>query len=537
MKHLNRKNLQFYLTSFAFIFCIYKIIHLVIITYHPLPWVDEWNTLNSFRSWKENGELFNILFAPHNEHRMVFPKLFYFLDYLIFDGSAKGTIALSISFFLLNSLIFFIAIRKYFPKQLPSSILGSCIILSGHQASNFIWSFQLQWSLFIFFLLLSIIYFLKFIESESRIIYFICFYISILIASFSSASGNILWVVVLLFSIYQHKKIHFQYFIFLFLSGFIFFLSYWHGIKLNLTNSDESFIFLSKIFNLILYYLAYLGGPMSFFGPYSGVFVGCLFLIIALYQIVNLYIRPEKNFLENFSFLILIFVLLNAGVVSIGRLELGLTQAVESIYSSVVLLGYAALWISFLPFKRAYLIYGVQFIILFSWFKLPYDYYPLKGIKEMATSAIYLNYYDAPELKTVGFNSKLINELKFLKINNLGIYKDLNSVPIANNDNFDNTIESLKTASFVLNVTNHGNDIYKIEGNFNSDIILNSHKILFIDRKNYIRGTGYFDSNSSISKFYGYLRSEDQNEFNLILFKDDLCNSYNLGNFEIEDLN
>jgi hypothetical protein len=108
MKSNNGYKIQFFLSCIIYLLIIYNIINLIINTYQPLPWVDEWNTISSFKNWKENGDLFNILIVPHNEHRMIFPKIIYFLDYLIFEGSAISTLAVSIFFFILISFFFFI---------------------------------------------------------------------------------------------------------------------------------------------------------------------------------------------------------------------------------------------------------------------------------------------------------------------------------------------------------------------------------------------------------------------------------------------
>jgi hypothetical protein len=427
--------------------------------------------------------------------------------------------------------------KKNFSNQFPAAILASCIILSGHQASNFIWSFQLQWSLFNLFLILSIIYFLKFLESENKFIFFICFFIASIIASFSSASGNVLWFVVLIITIINYKKIPLNYFLYLFISGFIFFITYWSGIKLNFGNSDGLSIIFSQFFKIILYYLAYLGGPFSFYGPFSGVFVGSLFLIGSSYQITKLYLKEYKNFIENFSFTILVFILLNAIVVSIGRLELGLTQAVESIYSSVVLLGYAALLLSFLPLRNSNFLYVFYSLIIFSWIKLPYDYFPLKQIKNMATSAIYIEYYNAPELKVTGFNSNGVNLLNFLKSESLGIYKELNTIPYGTKYYPKNITEFFKINSLLLNFTKQENDLYKIEGIINSNKYLKSHKILFTDSSSFVRGIGYFDFIQKEPNFYGYLKSENQTEFNIIVFDDDFNDSYLMDRFILNDTN
>src|SRR5262249_48065603 len=81
-------------------------LHTVLIafwTHHVLPLQEEWLNLIVFKSWLGGGHPIADLFSQHSEHRLVFPRIILFSDFLLFRGT--GYFGLAVIFFILALLV------------------------------------------------------------------------------------------------------------------------------------------------------------------------------------------------------------------------------------------------------------------------------------------------------------------------------------------------------------------------------------------------------------------------------------------------
>ena len=53
----------------------------IVSLWSPLPWFDEWATVNLISAWQK-GDMTaaQVLFSQHNEHRILVPRLVFFID-------------------------------------------------------------------------------------------------------------------------------------------------------------------------------------------------------------------------------------------------------------------------------------------------------------------------------------------------------------------------------------------------------------------------------------------------------------------------
>ena len=119
----------------------------------PLPWFDEWATVELLRAWHE-GEMSaaEVLFAQHNEHRILLPRLVFFADDLLFRGGGYLSLAAIFAVQLLHAGLFAAVLGR--ARRSPATPMRAgrwavaaavlALMFSLRQAENFSSGFQLQ---------------------------------------------------------------------------------------------------------------------------------------------------------------------------------------------------------------------------------------------------------------------------------------------------------------------------------------------------------------------------------------------------------
>ena len=74
---------------------IFLLITLWVNTYHPLPWHDEWDTINFLQQVSLNPASLKSWVAQHNEHRLFVPRLVFATDFWVFNGKSLFTFIVS----------------------------------------------------------------------------------------------------------------------------------------------------------------------------------------------------------------------------------------------------------------------------------------------------------------------------------------------------------------------------------------------------------------------------------------------------------
>lgn len=116
-----------------------------------VPFWDQWDFVPFLRRSNTSGVRFSDLWAQHNEHRLVFPRLLMLLSARLTDWNTRAEMALnvavaSVTFGLLASLL-----RRTFRdsgiNHLPLAAITSLFVFSPAQWGNWLWGWQLQWFL------------------------------------------------------------------------------------------------------------------------------------------------------------------------------------------------------------------------------------------------------------------------------------------------------------------------------------------------------------------------------------------------------
>lgn len=159
---------------------------------------DSWNATVLMLGAFANGHLsFGILWAPHNENRMLFPKLLFLLTDIPSRYNATVDLYLSAAFMTLALL--FLARLVWRTTGLNGLWLVpiSFLFLDPVQSENILWDFQLAWTLIA---LLCVSCLLLIEESEKHKFLWLLAGTLAVIASYSSLQGLLVWPVGILFA-------------------------------------------------------------------------------------------------------------------------------------------------------------------------------------------------------------------------------------------------------------------------------------------------------------------------------------------------
>ncbi|RYB01494.1 hypothetical protein [Lichenibacterium ramalinae] len=118
----------------------------VVPLWSPLPWFDEWATVELIRAW-QSGEssLPQILFAQHNEHRILVPRLVFFTDDLLFGGQGHASLAAIMLVQALHAGLFATLLaRARGAGRWALAAVVVALMFSLRQAENFTYGFQVQ---------------------------------------------------------------------------------------------------------------------------------------------------------------------------------------------------------------------------------------------------------------------------------------------------------------------------------------------------------------------------------------------------------
>lgn len=354
----------------AVLFFLVAVIFGAYINFSPVPYGDSWMGMVDFYIQSNNTP--TAWWAQHNEHRIFFSKLLFWLDMRYFDGTGLllipfNVILLGLIWLLLlcysNKLI---ADTSRTQTALLAATLG-LLCFTWIQNQNIIWSFQSQFILVYFFPLLSF-YCLALAEQDVTHA-FRWRVLSILLGVFSAhcmANGVLALPILALLSWFTQRSL--RWFGFLTLcacvSLAVFLIDYQRspGTDMNLA------ILQTLPLRVIVFALAYLGGPfMALFGK-AEVAIAAGGVAVLLW--IHFFLRRSTFQLSPFALALLAYVayiFATAGVTAFGRTVFPVEFAATSRYLTPTLTMWGALLI-LLVAKSRYpaQLSAVGFVLLFA---------------------------------------------------------------------------------------------------------------------------------------------------------------------------
>jgi hypothetical protein len=177
--------------------------YIVISTYSPLPHWDEWALFQHLATG--SGWSLAWLWAQHNEHRILIPKLFFLIDTQFFHGAQ---VFLLVSIFLVQLLqagllsfsLWTLGGMRGSAWRTGTGLILFCVLCPTQQ-ENFIWGFQLQFvvpAAMTTLAVLSLLLFLRDSERRGSLLLLLLSIMAATIATWSLANGILLWPLLLL---------------------------------------------------------------------------------------------------------------------------------------------------------------------------------------------------------------------------------------------------------------------------------------------------------------------------------------------------
>jgi hypothetical protein len=398
------------------------IFYLQVITFHPLPHLDEWRTMILFSRVEQDSGSWSLLLVPHAEHRPLLPRLVFLLDTKLAHGTgALSLVAIDCLLLGLVSIWSFLLIanagRNERAQLAAPYVLALCIaalLFSGHQMSNFIRGFQVTMLMFYFFTMLSFAALVLALRRAASVrparslllISSACFFG--VCAAFSMGNGIIVLMVLFIMAYGRRRELPAGAILII---GIV--IAATIGVYLNAPGSifgvlerTDYKLTPSKAVEVVSFFLAFLGGPWANITPDSVTIAGVVTLLLSTYALVGYWRRDRLCSHELVCAGLMALALGSAAVAALARLRFGIEAATESRYSTTVLMLYAAILVSFWPrvhadtgsagpyrpsniqtgalalFVVGTLAYGVA-----SHWKLPYDYSEFPNIKADAEVA------------------------------------------------------------------------------------------------------------------------------------------------------
>jgi hypothetical protein len=164
-----------------------------------VPYADSWNgTLPFVRAFSNGTLTLAELWAPHNESRMLFPKLIL----AIVDSHTRAN---QVTDMYLSAIVMTAALALLLAVAVRSTRLGLAgmvpipfLFFSLAQVENILWAFQFAWMLVLLCLVVSLC---GLESSRARYLPFAVAVLAAVVASFSSLQGLLLWPAGLIFAI------------------------------------------------------------------------------------------------------------------------------------------------------------------------------------------------------------------------------------------------------------------------------------------------------------------------------------------------
>jgi hypothetical protein len=371
---INRRNMHILAAGFLLLIHVSLFVRLVCTYPAQLPYMDEWGLTELI--CKIIPFDLNSLWQQHNEHRLFFPKAFFYT----LAQMTRWNIAYEVA--ALNLLLFATALILYFILQVRNekgtmlACFSLMLILNFSQWENLVFGFQVSWIFILFCLMLACYLLQKGLNTLPEKVFII---LLMILSAYSSMQGLLLSVFMTIYSIWHLWKTprHIYYFVVIIFSVFImlFYFYGWHKPVYH----PSIFYGLRYPIDAILFLVVYIGnayGP----APYVIVIAGSLTVVIFLYVFARVVLK-EKGLEGTVGRLMKNpLLIMGAGVmlmIMIGRSGFGPAYGSASRYATFSALLNLGIWLFVIDAAREADLYGIRKISLaLFFFVILISYYP-----------------------------------------------------------------------------------------------------------------------------------------------------------------
>ena len=454
----------------------------IVLLHSPLPYFDEWDSLSLFQDLVTGQVSWAALFSQHNEHRIFFPRLFLFSDYLFFGGRGllDGVAILFIQATHIALLIWLM--RRSRPSTAGSLTIAAVVVVlltSLRQEENFSWSFQVSFvGVFAVATSTCIIFSYglnRLAKGLPSVGCFIAAYACAFVATYTMANGLIVSVILLFLAAATRAKptvIVSSAVVMVVLAA-----SYLHNYEVPPQHTPFSFSVHHPL-RFSGYLATYIG---NFLDPdlWPALLLGLWGLLgftLAAWRIV---VSRDRDVVRLALFGVMTFTVVSALVTSLGRVGFGIEQAFASRYSTGSGTFWSALlifWWSLADARRFGLI--LRGLIGLTALVLIYGAVSAQGAmkdgmaarayqQRVATDALLLGLNDADSFGEVDSDSRsILDGAAFLKNRGLSIFDEYDAMLVGHSIadagrlvGDDACVGSIETADLMPNLGENGSRV------------------------------------------------------------------------------
>jgi hypothetical protein len=304
---------------------------------------DEWEIVPLIQKAMSGTLSFSDLFAQHNEHRILFPRI----AILAIGGLTRyNTVALMFFSWILicltGSIIFCVYRKKFSLSSYPKILIFlpvSFLLFNFRQYESILWGFTCQ----IYLMLFGVVATFSLLEMSKKIdFWFVLCFLSAILASFSFSVGLLVWPVGLLQILISGKKKDLWKSLLWSSVGLIVFVSYLYGYAKPSHHPPLNYVLVNPV-EAGRYFLTLIGAPFSYESATATAFGMVIVLIAALVIFQG---RSRELLRTNGVWLSsILFAALSSVVTTIGRSGFGVKQALSSRYTPIITLGIIGLYL------------------------------------------------------------------------------------------------------------------------------------------------------------------------------------------------
>ena len=384
--------------------------------FSPVPYWDMWNGYLDFYIKTSQGD-WSTWWAQHNEHRILLARLFFWLDFALFNGAGWFLLCVNYSLLALAGVVFWFALQEMrTPYAKYFGVFVFVWLASWAQHENLTWGFQSQ---FIFAQLLPLSAFFvlhKAVSNEGKSsVYFIGACILGLLSVGTMANGVLALPLMVVYALVVRLG-WLRVMTLAVLAGLGLF-AYFHNYLAPQSHGSLGAALKDNPVGLVHYVLLYIGGPFSFFvgnGKVGGVLApvaGLMLIVLAAFSLWRA-VRDVKQ--HSLELALLAFILYVGGTAlgtAGGRLIFGVQQALASRYMTPALMAWAALFVLYLPWlarisaRRQWLLWVPLSLLILAMVPLQLTAFRSQTAelfeRDVAALAVEMGVKDRPQIKHV----------------------------------------------------------------------------------------------------------------------------------------
>jgi hypothetical protein len=319
---------------------------------------DEWSMVPLYAKMIQGSLRLTDLFAQHNEHRILFPRLVMLTLERVFSFNVISEMYLSWALLTATvALVFYMYVRSnsgWDLRTIAYFLPISLLMFSFRQEGSILWGFECQ----IYLALLCVIGAIFLLDTATRSGRFLA--VAILagvVASYSFLLGLIVWPVGILQIVLSIDRMvsRVSKLLVWFSSGVVVSGVYLIGFRI-----PNSAAMSHNPLRTAEYFLAYIGAPFTFQLAYFSASIAVVLAIIAalvFFQALKTHVLRKNGVWISLVF----FTILSAAVTAVGRSGLGVAEALSSGYTPISVLGVVGLYRFALSASKRYKGMGGRF--------------------------------------------------------------------------------------------------------------------------------------------------------------------------------